>query len=286
MPLNRDRPRRALGALALVGVVVCLLAAAQPLPAWEGTAHRLITNKAIETLPFPLRAFFENNRRTLLLLSADSSQWGESAPTLDAGYIRLDRYGRYPFAELPRDYNQAVRKFKRETVTTNGTLPWSIGNYSLRLEEAFRNQQWDDVKLYAAILARYVAEAHDSFNTTDNFTGGQSNQFGVDSRYGASLVGRYQLFFIIRPGVAYKSDDPTAHAFGMVMQAHTWVDNILLADAQARTGKIDYNDEYYDAFYDAVGAVLVRQLTDASQNVGAYWYTAWLNAGRPPLPAR
>jgi hypothetical protein len=32
--------------------------------------------------------------------------------------------------------------------------------------------------------------------------------------------------------------------------------------------------------------VLVRQLTDASLNVGAYWYTAWLNAGRPPLPAR
>jgi hypothetical protein len=72
----------------------------------------------------------------------------------------------------------------------------------------------------------------------------------------------------------------------MVLEAHTWVDNILFADSQARAGKIDYNDEYYDAFYDAVGAILIRQLTNATQSVGSYWYTAWVNAGRPAPPAQ
>ncbi|MDA2915027.1 hypothetical protein MYX77_13930, partial [Acidobacteriia bacterium AH_259_A11_L15] len=92
-----------------------------------------------------------------------------------------------------------------------------MGTYSLKLEEAFRNQRWDQVQLYAGILSYYVAEAHDPFNTT----GQLSNQLGVDQRYTRSLVERYQMFFIIRPGGAFKIDDPTGHAFSLVIGAHT-----------------------------------------------------------------
>lgn len=268
----------------LLGLLLSLLP--RPAAAWEGRAHRLIANRAIDTLPSPLRAFFEENEAALLEICSNPSQWENEKRAPENGFIQLDHYGRYPFAELPRDYSAAVRKFGRQRLIRHGILPWHIGTYSLKLEEAFRNQQWDQVKLYAAILAYYVAEAHDPFNTTVNYNGQFSNQFGVDSRYGRSLLERYQLFFIIRPGGAYKIDDPTQHAFGMVLEANTWVDNILLADSQARAGKVDYNDNYYDAFYDAVGAVLIRQLTRGSQNVGAYWYTAWLYAGRPPLPVQ
>jgi hypothetical protein len=274
--------------LAAAGVAVTLLLAAVPQPAaaWEGRAHRLIIARSVDTLPYPLRDFFESNRATLVALCNNPSQWGEEAPRPEHGFIHLDQYGRYPFAELPRDYNQAVRKFGRRELDNRGTLPWQIGTYSLKLEEAFRARQWDQVKLYSAILACYVAEANDPFNTTANRYGQLSNQSGVEARYTSSLVDRYQMFFIIRPGGAYRIDDSTLHAFGMVLGAHTWVDNILFADSQARAGKVDYNDEYYDAFYDAVGAVLIRQLTHASQSVGSYWYTAWLNAGRPALPVQ
>lgn len=275
--------RAALAAAALVWAAA--LTGGGNAAAWEDKAHQLIITRAVETLPYPLRGFFESNRGTIADLAENPSQWGEDAPRPHHDYIRLDQYGRYPFGELPRDYNRAVRKFGRRTLDENGTLPWQIGTYSLKLEEAFRLQQWDKVKLYAAVLARYVAEANDPFNTTLNSDGELSNQPGVHSRYASRLVDRYQMFLIIRPGGAYKIDDPTLHAFGMVLEAHTWVDNILYSDSQARSGKIDYNDEYYDSFYDSVGAILVRQFSDASQSVGSYWYTAWLNAGRPALPA-
>jgi len=277
--------RRRLCASALA---VALLAAtlAPPAPAWEGKAHRLIILRAVETLPYPLRAYFETQRFTLADLCEKPSQWGEEEPRPEHGFIHLDHYGRYPFPELPRDYNAAMRKFGRQKVTLRGTLPWAVGTYSLKLEEAFRDQRWDDVKLYSAILAYYVSESHDPFNTTSDPDGGDSGQTGINQRYSQNLVERYQAFFIIRPGGAYKIEDPTNQAFGMVVDANTWVDNIFFADRQARRGKPDYNDDYYDAFYDAIGAILVRQLTTASQNVGAYWYTAWVNAGSPPLPAR
>lgn len=282
--LARPSGGRVVAVLAVL--LTALLAGPQPALAWEQRAHRLVTNRAIDTLPYPLRGYFESNRATLEQLAADPNQWGEEKRRPETAFIHIDFYGRYPFGELPRDYNAAVRKFGRRTLAQHGVLPWQVGTYSLKLEDAFRRQDWEKVKLYAAILAHYVCEAHDPFNTTLNYNGELSGQLGVDSRYTRSLVERYQMFFIIHPGGAYKIEDPTTHAFGMVLEAHTWVDNILLADSQARSGKVDYNDAYYDAFYEAAGAVLVRQLTDASQDVGAYWYTAWVNAGQPPLPAR
>lgn len=283
---ERIRVCARLGGALAAAFLAALLGWPAPAHAWEGRTHRLVATQALETLPYPLRAFFETHRTNLTQLAADPTQWGNEPLRRENGFIHLDQYGRYPFAELPRDYNAAVRKFGRRQLAEHGVLPWQVGTYSLKLEEAFRNQQWDQVTLYAGILAHYVAEAHDPFNTTLNFNGELSKQLGVDSRYARSLVERYQMFFIIRPGGAYKLDDPTTHAFGMVLEAHTWVDNILLADSQARLGKVDYNDEYYDAFYEAAGAVLIRQLTNASQDVGAYWYSAWVNAGQPALPAR
>lgn len=252
---------------------------------WEGPTHQLIIARAVDTMPYPLRAYFESNRFAIAQLANHTTEWGEETRRPESGFIHLDHYGRYPFADLPRDYNAAVRKFGRKALNDHGILPWQIGTYSLKLEEAFREQRWDKVKLYSAILAHYIAEAHDPFNTTVNDNGRLSKQPGVDTRYSRSLVDRYQMFFIIRPGGAYRVDDPTQSAFGIVLEAHTWVDNILLADSQARAGKIDYNDEYYDAFYESAGAVLIRQLTNASQSVGSYWYTAWVNAGSPALPA-
>lgn len=276
------RTRRPLAAWLLV----CLLGWPTPVGSWDETGHRLIVSRAVDALPYPLRAYFDRVERSLQQFVNDPSQWGDHTPTRERRFIHLDKYGNYPFAELPRDYNEAVRKFRRSTINSRGTLPWTIGTYSLQLEEAFREQRWDDVKLYSAILAFYVAEAHDPFNTTSDSDGEASGQAGVAGRYTRTLVNRYRMFLIVRPSGAYKINDPTAQAFGMVLEANTWVDNVLLSDAQARSGKTEYGEEFYDDFYGAVGAVLLRQLTSASTDVASYWYTAWVNAGRPPLPAR
>jgi hypothetical protein len=257
----------------------------QPSLAWETPGQRLATAKAIDALPFPLQSFFEAHRRQIVTLASDPSQWeAADRKQLHHGYIRLDAYGEFPYGQLPRDYNAAVRKYRLKRLNAEGTLPWEIGLHSLRLKEAFEAGDEDAIVRQAAILAHYVAEAHDPFNTTRNFDGGRSGQAGVDARYARSLVERYQMFFIIRPGGAFKISDPTGYAFGMLLEANSWVDNILLADSQARAEQRDFNDAYYDSFYDQVGAILIRQLTQASQNIGAYWYTAWLNAGSPTLP--
>ena len=90
----------------------------------------------------------------------------------------------------------------------------------------------------------------------------------------------------MRPNQAVYIHDATDHAFEMCLDAHSWLENILLTDRRTRQGLSDYTDEYYDRFYSQAGAVLVRQITDASTDVASYWMTAWINAGRPQLPSR
>ena len=62
--------------------------------------------------------------------------------------------------------------------------------------------KWDEARLDAAILANYVAEAHDPFNTTDNYDGRLTGQLGVNERFGTTLIDRYTSFFPMRPNDA------------------------------------------------------------------------------------
>lgn len=267
-----------------IPVLLCL-----PAPAfgWGANAHRLITNKAVDTLPPEIRGFFEANRNFLVQkCTLPLASLAQNPGDRRNQFIYLDRYGRFPFATLPRDYNTAVRKHGRRMIDANGKLPWQIGYYSLKLRQAFEAKNWEEAKLAAATLAYYVAAAHDPFNTTENHDGTLSGQPGVDQRFSTSLVDRYQLFFFMRPNEAVEVRDPTDRAFEVVLSAHSWIENILLADRRARRGLNDYTDEYYDRFYNQAGAILLRQLSDASSEVGSFWLSAWIHAGRPQLPAR
>lgn len=198
----------------------------------------------------------------------------------------LDHYGKFPFDTLPRSYKAALAKFGRPKLEASGLLPWQIGVYSQKLTEDLRTGNWDQAKIEAAVLAGYVAEANDPFNTTENFDGHLSEQIGVNLRFNSNLVDRYSLFFPMRPNDATFISDPTDQAFEACLSAHSWLENILLADRRARAGLSDYTDDYYDRFYNQAGAVLIRQLTDAASDIGSYWLTSWINAGRPALPQR
>lgn len=264
---------------------VILVAALLPrsCDAWGENAERLVANKAVDTLPAEMDSFFWANRRYLVQHVADPLEASTQNDQRN-NFIELDHYGPFPFLTLPHSYPAALDKFGRKTIEMYGTLPWQIGFYSQKLTDALRNHDWEEAKLDAAILAHYVAAAHDPFNTTLNRDGSLSNQPGIDGRFGTALVDRYQLFFFVKPNESAFIHDPTDYAFEMVLGAHAWLDNVLLQDRRAHEGLSGYSDEFYDRFYAQAGAILIRQLSDAATDVGSYWMTAWINAGRPPLP--
>jgi hypothetical protein len=253
--------------------------------AWGKNGHRLVVNKAIDTLPPDIRSFFETNLALLSQHVTDPLDAISKTPAERHNhFILLDKYGRFPFEALPRDYKSAVMKFGKPKLEANGLLPWQIGVYSQKLTEAFKAGKWDEARLDAAILANYVAEAHDPFNTTDNSDGHLSGQAGVNERFGTTLINRYSSFFPMRPNDAIFISDPTDRAFEACLSSHSWLETILLADRNARHGENSFTDEYYERFYNQAAAILIRQLSDAATDVGSFWLTAWRNAGSPQLP--
>jgi hypothetical protein len=274
-------------AAALIAALALFLLLPLRAAAWGRNAQKLIVNQAIDTLPDDVRAFFDTNRALLLHHVTDPLDELVTTPAEKRNnHLYLDKYGHFPFDSLPRDYKAALEKYGKSKLQANGVLPWQIGVYSAKLTEDMKTGRWDQAKLDAAILANYVADAHDPFNTTENFDGKLTEQRGVNERFGTALVDRYSSFFPMRPNDAAFISDPTDHAFEVCLSSHSWLEPILLADRNAYlAGKsYSYNDAYYDRFYSQIAGTLIRQLSEASTDVGSYWLTAWINAGRPPLP--
>jgi hypothetical protein len=272
-------------AAAALSCLVLFLFLPQDSRAWGRNGHRLVVHRAIETMPQDLRPFFESNLALLAQHVTDPLDAIAKSPAERHNhFILLDKYGRFPFDALPRSYKAAVTKFGRVKLDANGLLPWQIGVYSEKLTDAMKAGKWDEARIDAAILANYVAEAHDPFNTTDNFDGRLSGQPGVNERFGTTLIDRYSSFFPMRPNDAIFISDPTDRAFEACLSSHSWLETILLADRNARRGENSFTDEYYDRFYNQAAAILIRQLSDAATDVGSFWLTAWVNAGRPQLP--
>ncbi len=283
-------PRQRLSNIRSTGTALLFLAAISlGLPrgvlAWGNNAQRLIVNKAVDTLPYELRPFFENNRSFLVQHVNDPLNQLDKHPNERQNhFIELDKYGKFPFDLLPRNYKAAISKYSKSKIDSTGLLPWQIGVYSAKLTDDMKNGRWDEAKLDAAFLANYVAEAHDPFNTTENYDGKMTGQSGVNERFNTMLIDRYSFFFPLNPHDAFFIADPTDFAFDACLNAHSLVEALLLADRNAKRGLSSYTDEYYDRFYNFAAAPLIKQLSDASTDVGSYWLTAWTNAGKPPLP--
>ncbi len=268
-----------------IWTVVLWLLSAPTAYAWGPTAHRLVNRWAVETLPPEIRGFFEANRQFLVDHANDPDAAMEKDPRERVRhYIYLDKYGQFPYLKLPHSFQRAVSQYGAGRVNRDGLLPWEIGKISLRLTNALKEQNWDEAKMEAALLGHHVADAHDPLHTIENYDGQLTGQTGLANRFEIRLVDLFTNFYIFAPRDAAKVADPTERAFQIVLESNTWADHIILADRQALEGLPDFNEDYYDRFYSRVGSIVMRELNEAAEDTGSYWYTAWQNAGRPELP--
>ena len=126
----------------IAGVVICLLIVAgmpRPATAWGFEAHKFIMARAIPLLPAEIRPFFMKYETSLVEHSIDPDLW-RTVGWVDETtrhFVDMDAYGPYPFKELPRQYDEAVKRYGAEFVAKNGTLPWRTEEIYQKLVEAF-----------------------------------------------------------------------------------------------------------------------------------------------------
>ncbi|MCS7230306.1 MAG: hypothetical protein NZ923_09785 [Candidatus Kryptonium sp.] len=220
-------------------------------------------------------------------------------------FIDIDRYGKYPFVELPRDKLKAIEKFGFETVQKNGFLPWRISDFTDSLSLAIARNDKEKMLKYSAWLAHYVEDAHQPLHVTENYDGQLTNQPGIHSRVETELV-RYMIrnndlkFDTRRINEELKRSsivkDKVNFAFDIVLESYRFLDEILEADNHAksqipvdklyRVEKRDgrtryiYSDEYYSIMAKKLRNIIIERMESSSIRLAILWLTALAESSR------
>jgi len=276
--LNDDVVRRLRQLLPgpLLTVALCLPAPA--VHAWGPVAHRLVTSKAIDTLPKGIKSFYKRHRLEIPTLSPEA-EFSEEG--LDRRFA-VDRVLPFPFADLPRAEEDLRSRFGEEAADL-GRLPWLIHESYSRLVEAFESRDKRRILVESDTLSGLLTDLHNPLALTQNADGQMTEQHGLWVRFGTRLPEAMEKRLKLKPDAAHFLDEPEEHVFSIVNRNYVWIDNLLYHEELARRGLGGYTEIYYASLEDRVSDLVKARLSRAATEVGSYWYTAWTKAARPKL---
>lgn len=277
-------------------LLAALLAVSSPAMAWGFDAHKFIADRMIALLPAELRPLFEQRRAFIVERAIDPDLWRnvgwEAEPPNH--FLDLDHaaFGPYPFEGLPRDYSDAVQKFGKAFVEEQGTLPWRTAEFYGRLQREFESLKrqpppgyaLDNIALYAAVLAHYVADGHVPLHAVVNYDGQLTRQQGVHSRWEAELFERNRSKLTIAPPALKPVTNPRDFMFATLLASNRAAANVFASDKAAAEGREFYDDGYFDAFAKGALPTLEQRLNESIAAVAATITGAWEQAGKPAVP--
>lgn len=282
--------RLAAALLALVFVVPSSLAA------WGFDAHRLIADRMIALLPPELRPLYEKRRAFIVERAVDPDLWRtvgwEDEPPNHFVDIDYEAFGPYPFEALPRDYSAAIQKFGKDVIDQQGRLPWRTAEFYGRLQREFESLKrqpapgyaLDNIALFSAVLAHYVADGHVPLHAVVNYNGQLTGQNGVHSRWEAELFERNRSSLKIAPPPMAPVTNPRDFMFDTLLASNRAAANVLDSDRTAAEGREFYDDAYFAAFAKGTLPTLEKRLNESIASVAAMITGAWEQAGKPAVP--
>ena len=275
----------ALSALALASIP------SAPVRAWGFEGHKFITERAIDLLPPEIRPFFQKFRTTVVEHSIDPDTYRtmgfvEEPPR---HFLDMDAYGPYPFADLPREYKEAVAKRGSDFVLKNGTVPWRADESYIQLRDTFRPvapapYARDNIKLFSAVLAHYIGDSFQPFHAAVNYNGQMTNQLGIHSRFETEMFDRYKDRLKIAPAPVTAIASPRDFMFATLSDSFQLVDPILAADREAVKDRTSYDEGYFNQMFEKTGPIMEKRISGAITGVASMITAAWTEAGKPALP--
>ena len=267
---------------------------------WGFFGHQRINRMAVFTLPPEMIGFYKKHIDFITehAVDPDKRRYGikEEAPR---HYIDIDHYGPDAFKVVPIYWKKAVEKFTEDTLMAYGIVPWHIEVMERRLTDAFKREDIDRILHVSAELGHYLADAHVPLHTTENYNGQLTNQRGIhgfwESRIPELKAEDYDYFV----GRARYIDSPIKSAWKIVKESNAAVDSVLTFESKLNANfptdkkygfenrnnalvKV-YSQEYTEAYDKMISGQVERRMRASIIMVGNFWYTAWVNAGKPDL---
>ena len=268
---------------------------------WGFLVHRTVAQLAIYQLPKPMQAFFFTHKDSIVSAAPRPDQRRIQRPAEGSWhFMDMEAFGTDPFKEVPRDFDQAVAKYSLDTLKKYGTLPYVVVTHTEKLTNAFRSGNADSIVFYAAELTHYIADAHVPLHTSINYDGQLTGQNGLHDLWETTvpevMISSYQLSS--RHKAKYISS-PSNEIWKIMEHTFSLLPNMLAAEKEVSKSFTDstkyrwefrwgknrrfYSYEFARQYSAALKSSVNDQLRAASEAIADFWYTAWVNAGKPNL---
>ncbi|GAB3231619.1 hypothetical protein GCM10027346_18220 [Hymenobacter seoulensis] len=289
---------RQLFLFSITGLLV--LTSTVTVQAWGFFSHRLINRLAVYTLPREMIGFYKTNIDYL----TDNATRPDSRRTVVPGeaarhFLDLDVYGDSALYKLPHSYPDAVALLGEDSLLKHGIVPWQVARMKGQLTAAFAAHDTDRILHLSADLGHYVADACVPLHTTHNYNGQLTGQRGIhalwESRLPELLSPDYDFF----TGPAPYLDRPTDAIWTAVGRSYAALDSVLGMEREVSRKTPDdrkygfeqrgnqtvrtYSRDFAREYHQRLNRQVERQMRLALRLVGAFWYTAWVDAGQPDL---
>ncbi|MDI6046755.1 zinc dependent phospholipase C family protein [Flavobacterium yafengii] len=290
--------RPTLIALSTLGVAFFLLS-------WGVIGHERINRAAVMALPKPLQTFFYNHidfitqestvpdlRRNVLNDKAEPPRH----------YFDMENFG--AVETFPKNMEEAKLKYDEKFLTKNGILPWYIQDMMIKLTKAFKDKRKNEILFIAADLGHYIADAHMPLHTSDNHDGQNTNQKGIHSLWESRLPELFAKDYKLNVAQGKYLENVDKATWDIIFDTHSLVEPLLATDKKLRTATAEnkmyvtdaagnvvknkyggtlYTDEYAAKLHTDLNGMVEQQMKKAITATASFWYTAWVNAGKPDL---
>ena len=255
--------------------------------AWGFKTHVAICMEAAGAVPDEMKEW-KNYAGVLARNTMNPDFWKEgNRQESPRHYIDMDNYVALPLSDIPRSLEEATAKWGAAQMASEGIAPWTIVLLQTRLTQAMSSNQWDEAARLAAAMSHYIGDTHQPLHCTSRFDGPTGPSRGLHARWEENMPNLHWNFRMVKASTPVFIDDPWGSVWQWARQAFTQFEPIFKADDRAR--KQSHGDtesgEYYQALWTQTKAIFIAQTSQAATDLASFWYTAWVNAGRPAIPA-
>lgn len=272
---------------------------------WGMVGHERINKAAVMALPHPLQVFFYNH---IDFITQEASvpdirkyalNYKDENPR---HYFDMESFGNA--ADIPQTLEAAKQKYDAKFLNENGILPWYMEEMMAKLTKAFKDKNRAEILFLAADLGHYVGDAHMPLHTSSNHDGQLTDQKGIHSLWESKLPELFVKNYKLNVPQAQYYQDVHKAIWDMINDTHSLVQPLLDVDKKLRTatpenetfkmgadGKVEkskyntpiFSDEYAKKLHKELNGMVENQMKKAIVATSSFWYTAWVNAGKPDL---
>ncbi|RKR05439.1 S1/P1 nuclease [Flavobacterium sp. 90] len=272
---------------------------------WGIVGHERINKAAVMALPQSIQVFFYNH---IDFITQEASvpdirkyalNYKDENPR---HYFDMESFGAPE--TFPKTLEEAKAKYDAKFLNENGILPWYIEDMMVKLTKAFKEKNRAEILFLAADLGHYIGDAHMPLHTSANHDGQLTDQKGIHSLWESRLPELFAKNYKLNVPQAQYYEDVHKATWDMINDTHSLVEPLLAVDKKLRTatpenqvfemdadGKISktkyntskFSEKYASKLHQELNGMVESQMRKAIAATASFWYTAWVNAGKPDL---